>query len=166
MIPIRGRFELSVVAIAFALVLGVALTRMATLSDDSQRQALISAGAHFIAGIEILQAESRITTRRKLNAVGYPTGLAGVLRDGADCVFIWDEVMQPGANPLRSRFVADADGSGDRCEYLFDDDPTTTPTGIVYWPLGSGTSTVALGRTPIRVTRGSHVHIELGEVSL
>ena len=166
MIPIRGRFELSVVTVALALMLGVALTRMAVLSDDSRRQALISAGAHFIAGIEILQAESRIVSRRKLNAAGYPTGLSGDLRDDADCAFIWEEVMQPGGTPLLSRFVVDADGGGDRCEYLFVDDTATTPTGIVYWPLGSGASAIALGRRKLRVTPGIHVHVELGEVSL
>jgi hypothetical protein len=114
----------------------------------------------------MLQAESRIVSRRELNAAGYPTGLSGVLRDGADCVYIWNEVMQPGGSPLLSRFVLDADGGGDRCEYLFVDDTATTPTGIVYWPLGSSASTVALGRRSIRVTRGIHVHVELGEVSL
>jgi len=166
MIPNRGRFELSVVTVALALMLGVALTRMAGLSDDSRRQALISAGAHFIAGIEMLQAESRIVSRRALNAAGYPTGLSGMLRDGADCEFIWDEVMQSGGNPQLSRFVVDADGGGDRCEYLFVGDTASTPTGIVYWPLGSAASTVALGRRKIPVTPGIHVHVELGEVSL
>jgi len=165
MLPIRGRLELFVVVVVLALLLSVVLTRSLVLSDDSHRQALISAGAHFIAGIEMLQAESRIESRRKLNAVGYPTGLSGVLRDGADCAFIWDEVMQPGGSPALSRFVVDADGGGDRCEYLFVDDTATTPTGIVYWPLGSGASTVALGRTKLRVTPGIHVHVELGEAS-
>lgn len=164
MLPIRGRHELFVVAVALVLLLGVVLNRSLVLSDDSHRQAVISGGAHFIAGIEMLQAESRIESRRKLNVAGYPTGLSGALRDGADCAFIWDEVMQPGGRPLLSRFVADADGGGDRCEYLFDD-TVTTPTGIVYWPLGSGASTIALGRRKLRVTPGIHVHVELGETS-
>jgi hypothetical protein len=88
------------------------------MADRSQARSFATTGAHFVAGIEMVQAESRLAQRRKLNAVGYPTGLSGALLDDADCGLIWQEAMRQG-NAATVRYVADSDGSGDRCESLW-----------------------------------------------
>jgi hypothetical protein len=165
MFPTRRHLELFVVAIALAALLGTVASRMLTMADHTQHRALTMAGAYFIAGIEMLQAESRLDQHRKLNAVGYPTGRSGVLSDDADCELIWQQAMRASEPPAASRFVADSDGGGDRCEYLFVGTAADTSMRILYWPLGVGAATVALGRDVIRVTRGTHVHVALGQVS-
>jgi len=165
MLPTRGHLELFAVAIVLAIVFGTVVSRTLMLADRSQHQAIVTAGAHFVAGLEILQAEARLEPRRKLNAAGYPTGRSGSLNDDADCEVIWREAMQADAGPSTSRFVADADGGGDRCEYVFDAVAAGPPIRILYWPLGAGAATVALGRETVRVVRGTHVHVELGQAS-
>ena len=159
----RGHLELFVGAIVLVLLLGAAAVRTQSIADRSQRQALLTAGAHFVAGIQMLQAESRLARSRKLNAVGYPTGRSGVLLDDADCDAIWRDSMQSGATTVVSRFVADGDGGGDRCEFSFVGAAADSSQRILYWPLGTAAATVALGGETIRVTRGTHVHVEGGD---
>lgn len=161
MFPTRGRLELFIGAIVLAVLLATVASRMVTMTHRSQHQALKTAGAHFVAGIEMLQAESRLEKHRALNALGYPTGRSGVLQDDADCETIWRETMQSGAATVASRFVADGDGGGDRCEFELVDPAMR----ILYWPLGVGAATIALGRDTIHVTRGAHVHVEVGQAS-
>jgi hypothetical protein len=161
MFSTRGHLELFVGVIVLVVLLATAASRTATIADHSQHQALKTAGAHFVAGIEMLQAESRLEKHHTLNAVGYPTGRSGVLRDDADCEAIWRDTMQSSTATVASRFVADSDGGGDRCEFQLADPAMR----ILYWPLGAGAATVAFGRDTIRVTRGEHVHIEVGDAS-
>jgi hypothetical protein len=89
------------------MLLGAALSRMLAMADQSQARSFATAGAHFIAGIEMVQAESRLADRRKLNAVGYPTGRSGTLQDDADCRAIWREAMREEAATM-GHYVADA----------------------------------------------------------
>ena len=161
MFPTRGHLELFVGAIVLVVLLATAASRTVTMTHRSQHEALRTAGAHFVAGIEMLQAESRLEKHRSLNAVGYPTGRSGVLQDDTDCDAIWRDTMQSSAATVVSRFVADSDGGGDRCEFQLVDPAMR----ILYWPLGAGAATVALGRDTIRVTRGAHVHVEAGNAS-
>lgn len=112
----------------------------------------------------MLQAESRLAHRRKLNPVGYPTGRSGTLQDDADCEFIWREAMR-GGHAANGRFVADTDGSGDRCEFRVLGTAAESPLRILYWPMGVSAATVVLGRDTIRITRGAHVHVEVDEAS-
>ena len=165
MLPTRGQLELFVVAIVLAALLGTVLSRVLAIADRSADQALATAGAHFVAGIEMLQAESRLPQHHKLNAVGYPTGPSGLLQDDADCQLIWREAMQASDANVASRFITDSDGGGDRCEYLFVGTTAAAAIRILYWPLGVAATTIGLGRNTIRVAYGTHVHVELGEVS-
>jgi hypothetical protein len=165
MSPTRGHLELYAVATVLAVLLVAVASRSLTVADRSQHQALTAAGAHFVAGIELLQAESRMERHPELNAVGYPTGRSGVLVDDADCESIWRHAMRAGDSPTAIRFVADADGGGDRCEYVLVGAVAGASMRILYWPLGVGAATVALGHETIRVTRGTHVHVELGQAS-
>lgn len=160
----RAQLEVLVVAVALAVLLGTVLSRTLAMADRSQQRAFATVGAHFVAGIGILQAESRLAQRRKLNAVGYPTGLSGTLQNDADCEFIWREAMQEG-HAATGRFVADADGSGDRCEYRLIGSTAESSMRILYWPMGVSAATIVLGRDTIRITRGAHVHVEVDEVS-
>jgi hypothetical protein len=161
MFSTRGHLELFVGVIVLVVLLATAASRTMTMTDRSQHQALKTAGAHFVAGIEMLQAESRLVKHHTLNAVGYPTGRSGVLQDDADCEAIWRATMQSSTASVASRFVADADGGGDRCEFQLGDPAVR----ILYWPMGVGAATVALGRDTIRVTRGAHVHVEVDDAS-
>jgi hypothetical protein len=161
MFPTRGHLELFVGAIVLVVLLATAASRTVTLTDRSQHQALKTAGAHFVAGIEMLQAESRLDKHPTLNAVGYPTGRSGLLQDDADCEAIWRDTMRSSTASVVSRFVADSDGGGDRCEFQLVD-PVLR---ILYWPLGASAATVAFGRDTIRITRGAHVHVEAGTAS-
>ncbi len=160
----RARLEVFVVAITLAILLGTAVSRTLAMADRSQQRAFATAGAHFVAGIEMLQAESRLAQRRKLNAVGYPTGRSGTLQDDVDCEVIWREAMQEG-HDATGRFVADADGSGDRCEYTVIGITADSSMRILYWPMGVSAATVVLGRDTIRITRGAHIHVEVDEAS-
>jgi hypothetical protein len=161
MFSTRGHLELFVGVIVLVVLLATAASRTVTMTDRSQHQALKTAGAHFVAGIEMLQAESRLVKHHTLNAVGYPTGRSGVLQDDADCEAIWRATMQSSTASVAIRFVADADGGGDRCEFQLVDPAMR----ILYWPTGVGAATVALGRDTIRVTRGAHVHVEVDDAS-
>jgi len=159
--PTRIQLEVFVVALILSACMGVVLTRTLTLADRSQQQAVETAAAAFVAGIEMLQAESRLKDRRRLNGVGYPTGRDGVLRDDADCALIWREATAN--DPVVARFVGDA-SAGDRCEYRLDG-AVGSPARILYWPLGAATADVASAHGTVRVTRGVHVHVETGEAS-
>ena len=160
MFPTRSHLGF-VGAIVLIVLLAMAASGTVTMSDRSQHQARQAAGARFVAGIEMLQAEARLEKHPTLNAAGYPTGRSGVLQDDSDCEAIWRDTMQASPAAVVSRFVADNDGGGDRCEFL-----TVEPaTCILYWPLGVGAGVVALGRDTVRVTRGTHVHVEVGDAS-
>jgi hypothetical protein len=160
-IPRRGRFELLWLAGGLAVALGIILLRVESVADATHRQMLYSTGANFSAGIAMLQAESRAKRRRDLNAQGYPTGVTGALRDDADCQFIWGEVMQPGAKATVSAFVADPDGSGDRCEFLFATRTSEVAVRIAYWPEGNATGVLVAQGHVVQVVPGTHVHVAL-----
>jgi hypothetical protein len=161
MLPSRGPFEVFVVALMLAACTGTFLARTLIVADRSQQQAIESAAAAFVAGIEMLQAEARLAERRKLNSVGYPTGVTGTLRDDADCALIWREATRNDAAPM-ARFVADST-AGDRCEYRLSGTAASSAS-ILYWPLGAGAGVDSLRSAP-RVVRGAHVHVAVGEQS-
>lgn len=160
----RAQLEMFAAAIALAMLLGAALSRTLAMADHSQARSFATAGAHFVAGIEMVQAESRLAHRRKLNAVGYPTGRSGALQDDADCHLIWREAMRE-EDAMAGRYVADSDGSGDRCEFVVAGATSESSMRILYWPIGVAAATVSLGRQTIRVTRGTHVHMAVNGVS-
>ncbi|HET6473017.1 MAG TPA: hypothetical protein VFG38_14325 [Pseudomonadales bacterium] len=161
MFPTRGQLEVFVVAWVAAALTALFLTRTLTVADHSQKQALESAAAAFVAGVEMLQAESRLGDRRPLNAMGYPTGRSGALRDDSDCELIWHETTQNAA--LVAQFVADTHG-GDRCEYRLDGTAESTAR-ILYWPLGADTASVESSHGLTRVVRGTHVQVDAGDLS-
>ena len=160
----RAQFEVFVVAIVLAILLGTALSRTLAMADRSQQRAFTTASAHYDAGIEMLQAESRLAHRRKLNSVGYPTGRSGALQDDADCEFIWREALQEG-HTATGKFVADADGSGDRCEFRLIGTTAESSLRILYWPMGVNAATLVSERDTIRITRGVHFHVEVDVAS-
>jgi len=161
MLPARGQLEVIVVALVLAALTGLFLTRTLIVADRSQKQALESAAAAFVAGVEMLQAESRLKDRRPLNAMGYPTGRSGALLDDSDCALIWRETTQNAA--LVARFVADTH-AGDRCEYRFDGTAESTAR-ILYWPLGADAASVESSRGRTRIVRGAHIHVDAGDLS-
>jgi len=161
MYPTRGQLEVFVVALILAVSMGVVLTRTLVVADRSQQQAIETAAAAFVAGIEMLQAESRLKDRRQLNAVGYPTGRTGALVDDADCALIWREATSN--DPVTARFVGDPSG-GDRCEFRLDG-MAESSARILYWPLGAAAAGVDSPHGNVRVTRGAHVHVEIGDRS-
>jgi hypothetical protein len=160
----RAQLEVFAGAIVLALLLGATLSRTLAMADRSQARSFATTGAHFVAGIEMVQAESRLAQRRKLNAVGYPTGLSGALLDDADCGVIWQEAMRQ-EDAATVRYVADSDGSGDRCEFFVAGAMAESSLLILYWPTGVAAATVSLGRETIRVTRGTHVYVTVSGVS-
>ncbi len=157
---LREPLQLFVGTLVLAALLATVASRTSTMTDRSRHQALRTAGAHFVAGIEMLQAELRMEKHRELNAMGYPTGRSGELVDDTDCTAIWRDTMQSNSMDVTSRFVADGDG-GDRCEFRFTG-PSDSSMRILYWPLGVNADTIALAGDMIRLTRGTHVHLEIG----
>lgn len=149
-----------VVALILAACACTILARTLIVADQSQRQAIESAASAFVAGIEMLQAEARLDARRKLNAVGYPTGRSGALQDDADCALIWREAVRDDAAPV-AHFVADSK-AGDRCEYALSGTAGSSAR-ILYWPLGVDAKSVESSDGALRVARGVHVHVALGE---
>jgi hypothetical protein len=160
MYPTRGQFEVFAAAVILSVCMGVVLARTLVVADRSQQQAIETAAAAFVAGIEMLQAESRLEDRRRLNALGYPTGRSGALLDDADCALIWGEATSN--DPVVARFVGDSN-AGDRCEYRLDGRSESAPR-ILYWPLGAAAD-VEAPDGDLRVTRGAHVHVVIGEAS-
>jgi hypothetical protein len=160
----RAQLEMFVVTVGLALLLGAALSRTLAMADRTQARSFAIAGAHFIAGLEMVQAESRLAQRRKLNALGYPTGRSGALQDDADCDLIWSETMREGS-VATGHYVADSDGSGDRCEFVVAGTTAESSIRILYWPMGATAATVSLGRETIHVMRGAHVHVAVEGVS-
>ncbi len=160
----NARLEIIVCITAIVCVLAVILGRAEHVADDSLRQSVTTAAAHFQAGLSLLQARSRLSSSEPLNALGYPTGRSGRLQNDGDCETVWERVMQTPAAEVKSVFVENSDGSGDRCEYLFmDNRPDDTPAmRILYWPQGSMAAVVAVHQRLLNVAHGGHVHVDLG----
>ncbi len=74
MARIRVQLEVLAVAVVLVMLVGATVSRTLAMADHTQARSFATTGAHFVAGIEMVQAESRLAQRRKLNAVGYPTG--------------------------------------------------------------------------------------------
>ncbi len=164
MARIRVQFEVLAVAVILVIALGATVSRTLAMADHSQARSFATTGAHFVAGIEMMQAESRLAQRRKLNAAGYPTGESGALLNDTDCALIWQEAMREGSTATGT-YVADSDGGGDRCEFLIEGATAASSMRILYWPTGVAAATVSLGKEMIRVTRGAHVHVTVHGVS-
>jgi hypothetical protein len=163
MVAKTARLEILVSITAILCALAIVLGRARDVSDDYLRQTVTTAASHFQAGISLLQARSRLATSEPLNDLGYPTGAMGQLRSDADCDAIWRRVMQVTDIMTRARFVADHDGSGDRCEYEFFSAVDGRPTmRILYWPMGSLTAVITVDQRPVDVPYGGHIFTDLG----
>jgi len=150
------------------VVLGIVLSRVDGVRQDTNRQAMKTVGVHFVAGIAMLQAENRARKSMNLNELGYPTGNDGRLSSHEDCQRVWSKVMQTTIDEqhIAAVFVSDADGSGDRCEYLLaEPDPANDARRLLYWPRGSGAGVVKVDNRLLEVELGQHVHVDMGAAS-
>jgi len=158
MLPRRGRLEILIAASVLAALLGAAVGRMPRLEDDALRGRSATAAANFEAGLSLQQAESRARGDAGLNALGYPTGASGTIASAADCRSIWSRVMVDGSATVNAHFVADADGSGDRCEFVVGGHAGAA-LRIVYWPLGSNAALATVAGRAVHVGAGEHVYV-------
>jgi hypothetical protein len=158
----RRRLEWAIAAVLAMILLCIVLTRVDTVSDDVKRQALMTMGAHFSAGVAMLQARQRAASAKvELNALGYPVSSRGSVETAEDCREVWERVM---ADAEEAVVVARAvsDGRGERCE--FELALQTTPQGrVLYWPGGAPARTAMVNGRPLGIAPGEHVFVDLEE---
>jgi hypothetical protein len=157
----RGRLEWAIAALLAMILLCIVLARVEGMSDDVNRQALVTMGAHFSAGVAMLQARQRAgSAKSELNALGYPVSTRGSVETAEDCREVWQRVMADAEEAVVARVVTD--GRGERCE--FEPALQTTPQGrVLYWPDGAPARTAIVNGRPLRIAPGEHVFVDLEE---
>jgi len=163
MLPRRSRFEILIAACVLAALLGAVLGRIPRLEDDTLRGRTASAASNFQAGLALLQAESRARGDAGLNSLGYPTGPSGTIASTNDCRSIWARVMADAGEIVKSHFIADVDGSGDRCEFVVAGQTGADPLRIVYWPAGSNAALATVAARTVHIGVGEHVFVALAD---
>lgn len=157
----RRRFEWAMTTALVAVVLTGTLRRIDGMADDTNRQALITLGAHFSAGIAMLQAEHRANGAGALNTLGYPVASRGAIATDADCREVWELVMRE-EEAVVARMNAGNDGNGSRCE--FEPGLQTAAQGrVLYWPDGAVASVASVSGRALQMTPGEHVYVDVGE---
>ena len=155
----RRFFEWAFATAVVAVVLTGTLRRVDVMADDS-RQAIITLGAHFSAGIAMLRADHRTNGTAVLNALGYPVASGGTIASDADCREVWRLVMRDEVDVV-ARVNADEDGNGHRCEFV-PDAQTAEQGRVLYWPDDAGAIASVSGRA-LETTPDAHVYVDVGE---
>ncbi len=70
MTRIRVQLEVLAVAVVLVLLLGATVSRTLAMADRTQARSFATTGAHFVAGIEMVQAESRLRTAPQVELRG------------------------------------------------------------------------------------------------
>ena len=109
--------ELVVVIALLGILAAVALPRFIDVTDDAHNAAVEGAAGGFAAGVALAKAKAVVENAASganveldgsaavsVNGTGYPTGASGggsTIDSGAECVQIWDNVLQ-GNRPVAS----------------------------------------------------------------
>lgn len=157
----RRRFEWALATALIAVVLTGALKRIDGMADDTNRQAIMTLGSHFSAGIAMLQAEHRTNGKGALNTRGYPVASGGTVATDADCHEVWRLVMRDDGDVV-ARVNPGSDGNGSRCE--FEPKLQTAEQGrVLYWPEGAVASMASVSGRSLSMTPGEHVYVDVGD---
>lgn len=104
--------ELVVVIALLGILAAVALPRFIDVTDDAHNAAVEGTAGGFAAGVALAKAKAVVENAASggnveldgaaavsVNGTGYPTGASGggsTIDSGAECVLIWDNVLQSG----------------------------------------------------------------------
>ncbi len=145
--------ELVVVIALLGILSAVALPRFIDVTDDARRAAVSGAAGGLGAGVALVRAQAVVDNTATGNTVqidniniivngsGYPVATnAAVITDGsgdtslsaADCVLVWDSVLQASAPSVAtaagSDYLATANGGGTQCTYTYQPEVARTIT--------------------------------------
>ncbi len=148
--------ELIVVIVLIGILSAVALPRFISLTSDAHYAAVSGVRGALASGVALFRslwtakgntgavtdfADYTGAPTMDSNAAGYPIGTDGTLNDAADCVAIWDGILQSGAPTVGTGTTTDyqATFAAPTCTYTYLADTATTRT-ITY-----NTTTGAVG---------------------
>jgi prepilin-type N-terminal cleavage/methylation domain-containing protein len=141
--------ELVVVIVILGILAAVALPKFADLRDDAHTAKNAGAGGAIAAAMNIVHAKwlasgspATVTledgTVVNVNATGWPTAAAA-----ADCVTVWQQVLQPGSPTVATTATEDyqAGFAGSTCTYTYI--PDAAPVRTVAYNSTTGSVVVA-----------------------